>query len=316
MKKICFACLFVLFVFFCDVSHLRAEKYDISSGIWGMFVNKADNLWGKGGRTIKSIYAKPDSRTVYIAFPYLDFKVSPEKGFEGDSGITDFYINTILEPGSLSAGVRHSFDKSFVDIYGFYSLIAKNWQNPYVLYRTSTSTRLYGGKIIYGNVFDTNFSISYRAGITDVSNDVIGSINSDLRQDGITHTISLNYRYPLTKVLNLIPAFTYERGDYDGRSNSYNQYEGSLALNIKTQIAIITGRIYGNTAEFDSTHPIYNRTRDGRTYGAGILATFPNPFGLKRYAISAGINTSKTNSNINFFESDATMGFLSIGYRF
>ena len=81
-------------------------------------------------------------------------------------------------------------------------------------------------------------------------------------------------------------------------------------------VAIITARIYGNTAQFDSTHPIYFKTRDGSTYGAGILATFPNPFGWKKYAISAGINSSKTDSNITFFESDTTMCFVSLGYQF
>lgn len=315
LKKICIF-IMPLFVIFCSASYLMAEKYDISAGIWGMFVNKADNLWGKGGRTIKSIYSKPDSSTVYVAFPYIDFKVTPQKNSTGEKGATDFYINTVLEPGSLSAGVKHKFGKSFVDVYGFYSLIAKNWQNPYVLYRTSTSTRLYGGKIIYGNAFNTNFSLSYRAGITDVSNDVIGSINSDLRQDGVTHTLSINYRHPFTETLSLIPAFTYERGEYDGKSNSYNQYEGSLALNMRMSVAVVTARIYGNTAEFDRTHPIYNKTRDGRTYGAGLLATFPNPFGWKKYSISAGINSSKTDSNITFFESNATMGFVSFGYQF
>ncbi|MCX5815014.1 MAG: DUF2860 family protein [Proteobacteria bacterium] len=316
LKKIGIVLIFAACVSFSSISHLSAEKYDVSVGMWGMFVTKSDNLWGNGKRTITSIYSKPDSSSFYLAFPYIDFKVIPENGAVGGKGATTFYINSALEPGSLSAGVRQRFEKSSIDIYGFYSLVAKDWQNPYVLYRTSTSTRVFGGKIIYGNAFDTNFSLSYRASVTDVSNDVIGSINSDLRQDGMTHTFSINYRQPLTEILSLIPALTYERGEYDGKSNSYNQYEGSLALNMHMSVAVITARIYGNTAQFDSTHPIYFKTRDGRTYGAGILATFPNPFGWKKYAISAGINSSKTDSNITFFESDTTMGFVSLGYQF
>jgi hypothetical protein len=315
-KKIWIVSLFVICMSFCAVTHLIAEKYDVSAGVWGLFVNKADNLWGKGNRTITSIYSKPDSSTVYLAFPYIDFKVIPEEGVTGGKGTTAFYVNTALEPGSLSAGVKQRFEKSFVDIYGFYSLVAKNWQNPYVLYRTATGTRLFGGKITYGNAFNTNFSLSYRASLTDVSNDVIGSINSDLRQDGMTHTFSVNYRQPLTEMLSLIPAFTYERGEFDGKSNSYNQYEGSLALNMHMQKAVFTARIYGNAAEFDSMHPIYFKTRDGRTYGASILVAFPNPFGLKKYTVSAGMNASNTDSNIAFFESNTTMGFVSLGYQF
>jgi len=316
LRKIFVILLLTVCMPFFAYSRLNAEKYDISVGVWGLFVNKADNLWGKGGRKIDSIYSKPDSSTVYMAFPYIDFKVSPDQGSDGEKRVTDFYINTVLEPGSLSAGVKHKFDKSFVDVYGFYSLLAKNWQNPYVLYRTATNTRLFGGKITYGNAFNTNLSLSYRASYTDVSNDVIGSINSDLRQDGMTHTFSVNYRQPLTKIFSLIPAFSYERGEFDGKSNSYNQYEGSLALNMLLPKTILTARIYANKAEFDSTHPIYFKTRDGKTYGAGVLATFPDPFGWKKYVISAGLNASNTDSNITFFESNTTMGFVSIGYKF
>ncbi len=316
LKKMCIVFLIAATVLFCSFSPVCAEKYDISLGVWGLFVNKADNLWGRGARRIDNIYSKPDSSTVYMAFPYVDFKVSPGQGSDGEKRSTDFYINTVLEPGSLSAGVKRRFDKSFVDVYGFYSLIAKNWQNPYVLYRTATSTRLFGGKITYGNAFNTNLSLSYRASYTDVSNDVIGSINSDLRQDGMTHTFSVNYRQPLTKIFSLIPALTYERGEYDGKSNSYNQYEGSLALNMHMPKVVLTARIYANKAEFDSTHPIYFKTRDGKTYGAGILATFPDPFGWKKYVINAGLNASKTDSNITFLESDAAMGFVSFGYKF
>jgi len=316
LKTICAVSLAVVIFLLSPFSIVSAEKYEVSVGMWGLLVNKADNLWGKGGRKIDSIYTKPNSSTVYMAFPYVDFKVSPDKGADGEKRTTDFYINTVLEPGSLSAGVKHRFDKSFIDVYGFYSLIAKNWQNPYVLYRTATSTRLFGGKVTYGNAFNTNLSLSYRASFTDVSNDVIGSLNSDLRQDGMTHAFSVNYRHPLTKTFSLIPAFAYERGEYDGKSNSYNQYEGSLALNMHIPKGVFTARIYANKAEFDSTHPIYSKTRDGKTYGAGILATLPDPFGWKKFVINAGLNASKTDSNITFFESDAAMGFVSLGYRF
>lgn len=118
LTKIWIVLIVVMCISFSNVSHLSAEKYDVSVGIWGMFVTKSDNLWGNGNRTITSIYSKPDSSSVYLAFPYIDFKVIPERGVVGGKGATTFYINSALEPGSLSAGARQRFEKSFVDVYG------------------------------------------------------------------------------------------------------------------------------------------------------------------------------------------------------
>ncbi|MCX5798015.1 MAG: DUF2860 family protein [Proteobacteria bacterium] len=306
---------FVILLLFILSIPSYAGKYDITVGANLAFITRADNLWGNGHKTITSIYAKPKATTIFLPVPFFNVKVTP--GGDGPGkGALDFYINTVLEPGSLSIGLTNRLQKSFVDVHGFYSFLAKNWQNPYALYRRSTRTEFYGGKITFGNILDTSFSLSYKIAFTNIDKDLIGNLNSDLRQDGITHTGSISYSHMLTKTVSLVPELFYEKGDFDGKSNGYNSYGGSLGLDYRRTTFILNTRVYGRTAKFDKVHPLYFRTRDENTYGATAIATFLNPFGLKKYLLSLGANGNKTNSNITFFDKYGIVYFAIVGYKF
>jgi hypothetical protein len=294
---------------------MAGEEYDVTVGGWFMFVDRADNLWGNGHRKIDSIYSKPQSKAVFVAYPFVDVRYNPAALAKEENRFS-FYLNTSLEPGSLSAGGRYDFGGSYLDVYGFYSLIAKNWQNPYVLYRTSTSTMNYGGKITYGNILGSDLYLSYRFGLTDVDKDVIGTLVPSLQQDGYTHTVAAGYRLKAGERFSIIPEVLYELGDYDGNANSYNSYGGAVAAEYRFDILKLSARVYGRKVKFDSMNPIYLETRDENYYGAGILAFYPDPFGFKNFILSVGLNANATNSNITFFDNHQTMGYMALGYSF
>lgn len=306
----------MLFLFLFAVSNAQADKYETTVGGWAMAVQRADNLWGKGHRRIDSLGSKADSSSSYMALPYFDAKYIPNYQ-DGQKGIATIYLNTITEPGSINMGMKYIFPKGgVVDVSGFYSLLAKNWQNPYVLYRTATNTMYSGGRITYAKIMDTNLSLSYRIARTDVDNDVIGGLYSNLRQDGFTHRASIDYKYDFNKMFSIIPEFSFERGQFDGSSNSYNSYGGGLGFVIRTPFFNLNTRFYGSTAKFDRLHPIFAKTRDEQTYGTSIVATFPEPFGWKKYKILAGINGYQTESNIRFFDRYTMMSLVGLAYSF
>jgi hypothetical protein len=305
----------MLFLFLIAVPNAQAGKYLITVGGWAMVTERADNLWGKGKRRIDSLGSKADSNTSYLALPYFDVKYIPDYQ-DGQKDIATIYLNTINEPGSINIGIKYAFPKGIIDISGFYSLLAKNWQNPYVLYRTATNTMYFGGRITYAKIMNTNFSLSYRIASTNVDNDIIGSIYPTLRQDGFTHKAGIDYRYDFNKMFSIIPEFSFERGQFDGSSNSYNSYGGGLGFAMRTPFFNLNTRFYGSTAKFDSFHPIFAKTRDEKTYGASIMATFPEPLGWKKYTIVAGINGYQTESNIRFFDRYTVMSLVGLAYSF
>jgi hypothetical protein len=305
----------MLFLFLFAVPDAQAGKYVITVGGWAMAVERADNLWGKGNRRIDSLGSKADSNTSYLALPYFDVKYIPDYQ-EGQKGSTTLYFNTITEPGSINIGMKQAFPKGTIDVSGFYSLLAKNWQNPYVLYRTATNTMYFGGRITYAKIMDTRLSLSYRIACTNIDNDVIGGLYSTLRQDGLIHRASVDYRYDFNKMFSIIPEFSFERGQFAGSSNSYNSYGGGIGFEVRTPFFDLNTRIYGNTAKFDRVHPIFAKTRDEKTYGTRIMATFPEPFGWKKYTIVAGINGYQTESNIRFFDRYTMMSLVGLSYSF
>jgi len=280
-----------------------------------MAVERADNLWGKGNRRIDSLGSKAEASTSYFALPYFDAKYIPDYQ-EKQKSITTLYFNTIAEPGSINVGAKHVFQKGVIDVSGFYSLVAKNWQNPYVLYRTPTNTMYLGCKVTYAKIMGTKFALSYKVARTDVDNDVIGSLYANLRQDGFTHKAGIDYKYDFNVMFSVIPEFSFERGQFDGRSNSYNSYGGGLGVAMRTPFFDLNTRFYGSTAKFDRIHPIFAKTRDENTYGTSIVATFPEPFRWKNYTITAGINVNQTESNIRFFDRYTMMALAGVTYKF
>jgi hypothetical protein len=305
----------MLFLFLFAVRNTQAGKYMITVGGSAMVLQRADNLWGKGNRKIDSLGTKAKSNTSYMALPYFDVKYMPDYQ-EGQNGSTTLYLNTITEPGSINIGIKQVFSKGVVDVSGFYSLLAKNWQNPYVLYRTPTNTIYFGGKINYAKIMGTKFALSYKIAGIDVNNDVIGSFYPNLRQGGFTHRAGIDYKHDFNKMFSIMPDLSFERGQFDGSSNSYNSYGGGLGLEVRTPFFDFNTRFYGSSAKFDGIHPIFAKTRDDKTYGTSILATFPEPFGWKKYKIVAGINGYQTESNIRFFDRYTMMSLVGLVHSF
>jgi hypothetical protein len=162
----------------------------------------------------------------------------------------------------------------------------------------------------------TKFSLSYRIAGTNVDNDVIGGLYPTLRQDGFSHRASIDYRYDFNMMFSIIPDFSFERGQFDGSSNSYNNYGAGLGFAVRTPLFDLNTRFYGSSAKFDRLHPIFGKTRDENTCGTSIMATFPEPFGWKKYTIVAGINGYQTESNIRFFDRYTIMSLVGLSYKF
>ncbi len=292
------------------------SELSIRLGAGGFFLTKADNLWGNGHKTLRSLNSSPKSATVVVPFPLLDARLTRPRG-EGWLSGTQFYFNTgMSEPGSLVLGARSTTRFGTFDGYLFYSLVSRAWENPYVPYREATRQREYGMKIAGRELFGTRLSLSYRLGAVDVKDDLIGDWNRDLKRDGFTHTGSVGYSFSLGKGVDLTPAFTYEKGDFKGKSNSYDQFGGSVALTYGTKDLFFLVRASANTADFDTRHPVFNRTRDEKTYSLSSQITFENPWGFKRYFATLGAAGSTTDSNIRFFDKHSVFGFVAGGYRF
>lgn len=303
----------MLLLVFVPYTLVHADEFVFKAGAGIQAINKADSLWAYGKKNIEGIYKKPQSKTMLFPFPLFDARYINKRLN------TEYYISTLTEePGSLSLGIEKDFDDiSSIDIYGFYSLMSKEWKNPYLLQRESTNANEYGAKITYENILRTPIILSYRVAFTDISKDEIGDIYSDLKRNGSSHTVSLGYQQMFSKEFGITPGLSYEKGLFKGKSNGYDSYELFLGCNYKDEVLYLNARLSAKTEQFDKVHPIFQKTRDEKTYEFSTTATISlKPIGFKNYSITAGVAANRTTANIIFFDKYSIGGYLGAMYQF
>lgn len=292
---------------------VHADEFVFKAGAGIQVINKADCFWAYGKKNIESIYKKPQSKTMLFLFPLLDARYINKRLN------TEYYISTLTEePGSLSLGIEKDFDDiSSIDIYGFYSLMSKEWKNPYLLQRESTNANEFGAKITYENILRTPIILSYMVAFTDISKDEIDNIYSDLRRNGSYHTVSMGYQQMFSKEFSITPGLSYEKGLFKGKSNSYDGYELFLGCNYKNEVLDLNVRLSTKTEQFNKVHPIFQKTRNEKTYEFSTTATISlKAIGFKNYSITAGATANRTNANIIFFDKHSISSYLGAIYQF
>lgn len=296
-------------LFICLSAPAFANEFTLKAGGGVVVLNKADNLWGSGKKSIGSIYEKPKETTRILPLPII------EAGYIDNASATEYHAGTSNEePGAFLLGIDKDFDnKSSVEVYGFYSFVEKGWRNPYVLNRESTYIKEYGGKIAFDYM---GLNIAYRAAFTDVRKDSIGDLYQDLKRDGITHTLGISYQQMLSEKDGLTPGFSYETAFLRGAGNSYSSYELFLGFDRHTKGFVLNTKISAKTAHFNKSNPVFQKTREENTYSASAIAVFPDPFGFKKYFATVGGIASRTDSNLVFFAEHGITGFIAAGYKF
>lgn len=304
--------LMLMFIFIPYVS-VQADELVLKAGAGIQLINQADNLWAYGKKNIESIYKKPQAKTMLFPFPLFEAR------YINNKANTEYYISTLTEEsGSLSLGMAKDFDElSSIEIYGFYSLISKEWKNPYLLQRDSTNAQNYGAKITYENIFKTPIVLSYRIAFIDISKDEIGKLYSDLRRNGSFHTVSIGYQQMFSKEFGIITGLSYEKGLLKGKSNSYDGYELFLGYNYQDNVLNLNGKLSVKTEQFDKIHPIFQQTRNEKIYEFSVTAIMSlKPIGLKNYSIITSGAVSRTIANIIFFDNYSVGGYIGAMYQF
>jgi hypothetical protein len=168
---------------------ISAAEIGRKVGIGLLGINKSDNLWGHGVSRIPNLTAPPTELSYGLLVPAVEIRYK-----SGPGSASELYLGTIEEPGSITAGIKRKYDGKNIDLYVFYSFIGSAWEDPYVLRRTKTDLSEYGAKLSYTQ---NRLTLSYRAALTDVDNDVVGARFSALERDGSLHTLKGSYGFPL-----------------------------------------------------------------------------------------------------------------------
>jgi len=309
MVKICSAVLCMMMLCSADLVFADGFTADIGGGV--LYINKSDNLWGRGKANISSINAKPQSADRVYPIPAVLLR------YRQDSLRNTYYLGATHEDyGRIVVGVKHDLDKGAVDAALFYSFMGREWENPYILNRTSTGVKSFGLRTGWERIGGGPVSLHYTISARIVDNDVSGNQNPDLKRDGTTHRLSANYRIKLGESFTLMPFAAYERTFAEGKANRLNVASGGVNLILKRGNLTWTNRLVGYYGVTDTTHPYYGDNRREPGYAISSLLVLKDPFDFKKYFLTCGFMHEQTFSNISFFEKRSDVTFLLMGYSF
>lgn len=249
------------------------------------------------------------------AFPFI----MAEVGYRfADTGTEISVGNQLGQTGEVALSVRQSLqDWGDLGITLGYAC-EEVWENPYLVgvKRDDTKEITTSLGLTYENILGSGALLSIGSARIEVDDDLIGAIETDLDRDGEALKIGAGYVFTLNEKNILTPRIDYIDDNRDGDSHSSKNYRMSLNHTLSLGKLIFISNFSFGMSDFEKEHPIFNRTRDEKTYDVFEYVTYAEPFGWNGFSLNGLIAYSYVDSDIRFFESDLLVVGLGIGYNF
>lgn len=168
----------------------------------------------------------------------------------------------------------------------------------------------------WSDILRTGITAEYSLQSIDLDNDVAGKRNSKLKRDGNIHYLGLDYAVFETEKHQFGAGVSYELGDFSGKSYSYKAPGAELSysfLKDKWELETELGFVF---KDYDEVHPEFNKTRHENIWSLGTTCTYHQPFNINGVFLNAGIYYSKSDSNIDYYDSNSITTMAGIGYSF
>ena len=311
------------------------------SGFSG-FVNGGAALWRVEDNMVKKIsYFKisDDSIGSVDNKPKSEYSVSPVLNFNlrytFASTRTQIFLGNQLEDllrldTATSFGVRQELpDQSIIGVsYVFSALVTEVYKDPYDTSgsRNGTDRNINGVRLSYDKILSTDLSFQYTYRNIDIDSERSGSAlglsssqRNKLDRNGDQHDLEVLYRYVLEDggiKHTLIPSFKYSRFDLDGDAMSNNAILFNLNYRYDVERFAFSVNGYYGYAGYDKKNPLYGKTRNDDRYGFGIIGFYKRFLDVEGLSLTANVLINRQDSNIDFYDSEIDLYFLSLFYRF
>lgn len=311
------------------------------SGFSG-FVNGGAALWRVEDNMVKKIsYFKisDDSIGSVDNKPKSEYSVSPVLNFNlrytFASTRTQIFLGNQLEDllrldTTSFLGLRQELaDQSIIGLsYVYSALVTQVYKDPYDTNgnRDGTDRKINGVRLSYDKILSTDLSFQYTYRNIDIDKERSGSAlgltpsqQDRLVRDGDQHDVEFLYRYVLEDggiKHTFIPSLKYSRFDLDGDAMSNNAILFNLNYRYDVaKFAFVVNGYYGY-ADYDKSNPIYGKTRNEDRYGFGLIGFYKRFLDVEGLALTANVTMNRQDSNIDFYDSEVDLYFLSLFYNF
>ncbi len=298
----------------------ESNRLEATVGLGVMYIDSGNNLNPKGSKSyLGDLHSAPDKESITVPFilPDITYDV-------GDKDGVKLYFNT--EPPTdeaggmvLNFGGSSSIDRiGIIDINVFFTPFEEVWKNPYItgVKRQETSTSKYGTKIAFNRILGTGLRVNIVYFNDDVDEDMIGELLPELSRDGAVYALNSSYSFNISETFELRPRVSIRKGEYDGNSNSFTKFKMDLEARYTIERLSLIPRIYYSNSEYDEINPIFNKTRGDDGYGISLMANYMSPFGWENWSTQVLAGYSRGDSNIAFYDTEATNLGVLLTYHF
>lgn len=265
-----------------------------------------------------------------------------------ESKKTEVFIGNTLEDylrldTSMSLGIRHEYKQ--VGILGMRLLATTMptsvWTDPLAtgVDRQETDRSSLGMAFKWERIMNSNFEVDFRHrnikfdtdnnGASLVNNGLAGtSAGSNgevyitsaqqelLKREGTEDSLELLYTWIINQTNFLVPSMKYTVSNRDGESRDYNEAEFKVSYAHISSKWTVASSIFAGSSFYESNNPVFTKKQDASYIGVGINATYKKPFGWKDWGINANLYSSKSDSDIDFYDSELFIATLGMVYSF
>jgi len=281
-----------------------------------LYIRSADNFSTQSDLRIGSLGEKADR--VSFLVPVVLFNMGA-----GYGRTNTVYFRSDIEKGddfglNLGTVIALGENENMLDLSIGYVPFQEAWKNPYQTggARQETDVTRYSGKVRLSRIAGTPFGVRFKVARVAVDDDEIGRLYPSLAREGTVYKVSIDYRVEITPAFSVVPSLSYERGDLDGSSNSYDGYGAALRVMYRHGPLLVMPVFLYSFDQYDTPHPLFGETREDNRFAMFVTATISGLFetpGLYCKILSGYV---ARDSNIDFCDSEGIFAGLTVGYRF
>jgi hypothetical protein len=287
-----------------------------------------------GEKTTKSLTEEAESKTMGIGL--LNF----ELGYNFAKSRTRIFLGSTLEDFikfdyGQQLGVRQEIGNLGIVSAGFLfsSVPIKVWKDPYVtnIPRQDTKRESTGARLIWSKILNTGFQVQLDFRNIDIDEEQSGTAlgltaaqKKQIDRNGDRYLGKFQYRFNVAPKHWLAPTLIYAVDDRDGDAMSGDTYYFQLTYLYFGETISFAGNAMFGKADYDAVNPIpafSNQAQEDDRYGFTATLFYKNPFGWEwfgsdKISFFGTLAYFISDSNIDFYTSEITLGVLGIMYRF
>lgn len=213
--------------------------------------------------------------------------------------------------------------------YVFSAMPGEVWSDPFAtgVKRDDTDRTSNGFRLGWEQVMGSNFAVMYTMRNIDIDHErsgnqlvaqgkIIEAERRTLDRNGDINSLEFSYNWMMAKGHILSPSITLTKADLDGDAVSYDGGSIQLSYGYHSPRWSLISNVFAGKRNYDERNPVFNRKADADEYGLGATFFWHNLMGVKDLSSQVTASFARSDSDINFYNAQASSLSLGLLYKF